>query len=140
VSFIRLFIYTANLVEIVGLVVVGRQVLRLAHQIHAELQPNHGSSARDVLDRLEAAADAAAEVASKAQIASDTLSTTMSIAAEIAVQNRAQLFNLEAKADAAASTATGVAVDLAAAHDRADQTTGEPGAAADAASQSPRTS
>ncbi len=136
-----------NVIEIVGLVALFRRVLRSTGLIHGELLPNHNTSTRDAVNRLEraiarieVAAEVAADVSADAQKATEMLTTTISIATEIAVQNRAQLSGLAGSVAKAAEAAGLVADDLAASHARADIVEGAPGAAADAASQSPRTS
>ena len=132
-------LFALNIVEVVGIAVIYRRLRSTLGYIHTELHPNHGSSARDVLDRIELAAEQARIAAASARVASDTLTAAVSLAAEIAVQNRAQLKHLTGRVADAANLASGVADHLAAAQDRADEVDGVPGAAADAASQSART-
>lgn len=119
--------------------------LDVLDQIAEQFRTNGGSSLRDVVNRLDAAATVNATAA-------EVLKVQVEASRLLAVQDREQMTRLlvlvdrlTVKVDAGAvqqermEVATGkVADDLEEAHGRADAVDGRPGEASDAASKSPR--
>lgn len=117
-------------------------VFEVLDQIVAQFRTDSGSSLRDVVNRLEVAADDSRE-------AGETLKVGVEAARILADRDRQQLDRLiilidrltirvdliSASGQRIEAANSAVADDLAAAHQRADNTIGDPGAAADAASQ-----
>lgn len=115
-AWLLVLIVAMNAGELVGTAVLVTSLRRLLVAVHTELKPNHGTSTRDAVDRLEAtvnrletASELAAVATATAQQTADMLTTTISIATEVAVQNRARLVELagnvaEAAADAVSQT------------------------------------
>lgn len=115
--------------------------------IAAEFRTNDGSSLKDAVDRIEAASEAARLVALDAKTAADELKIGVEARKLMAEQDRKDWREVLLKLDRVTvkvedNSATSdrmehaqgvVAHDLAAAHKRADENQGEPGAAADAA-------
>jgi hypothetical protein len=118
--------------------------------IAAQFKTDSGSSLRDVVNRLEAAAEDNRRAVQAASEAAEVLKIGVEASRLVSDQDRAMVRRLEilldrlgVKVDEGAATgmrieraAGHVAQDLAASHRRADETEGgEPGAAADAAAQ-----
>jgi hypothetical protein len=117
--------------------------LSVLNDIAAQFRTDSGSSLRDVVNRIDKAAEAN-------HAAAEVLKVGVEAAKQLAERDRAQMQRLEiyldrlgVKVDAGSATgmriekhASGVAEDLAAAHKRADEvSSGDAGSAADAAAQ-----
>lgn len=128
-------------------------VFEVVKQIVAQFRTDSGSSLRDVIDRLEAAAEAN-QRALGAMARTDAernllIASTQEAQRILAQEDRVQIARLLAaldkvdfKQDAAATLTAGVAVDLEASHQRAEAIQNTPGVtqageAADAAAQRP---
>lgn len=115
-------------------------------EIAAQFRTDSGSTLRDVVNRLEAAS-------TENKLSNDQLRATLEGARQLAESDRMRVDRLIALLDrvdvrttatavGVAESAAGAAViaeDLAAAHDRADAVTDNPGSASDAAWQRPET-
>jgi hypothetical protein len=116
---------------------------RVLGEIVSQFGTNSGSSLRDVVNRLETAAQASAAAAEVLKV--DVAASKQLAEMDRATVRRVEVFldHLSRKVEEGAATgmriekaASGVAEDLAAAHKRADEAgEGEAGAAADAAAQ-----
>lgn len=147
------------LVELTAVFRGNQSAFSVLENIASQFRTDSGSSLRDVVDRLELAADENRQAAEILKIGAEATR-------QLAVRDREQVERivlmvdrLTVKVDAVTSSAgrieaaarivasdlvkaqeavDGVAIDLAEAHVRADEVEGHPGEAADAASRSPR--
>lgn len=110
-------------------------------EIALQFKADSGTSLRDVINRLEFAAE-------ESRVVAKTMEANIETARRLAEQDRAQLAELIAKLNAAnagiksaATSAAGVADDLEAAHVRAEEhgATSLPGEASDSAMRRPET-
>ncbi len=101
-------------------------------EIVAQFRTNSGHSMRDVLNRLETAAEVSATASGRLVKTIGLLDVKVTLSAATGLRN-------EEHAEVAAGLAAGVAADLATAHEQADAVAAgaNPGEAADAASRSP---
>jgi len=144
----RLISNTERMIPLLNVLVVefadAPNLVAVLKNMANEFKADSGSTLRDVVNRLEDAAEV-----NKA--AGELLKVGVEAAKQLAEQDRQQLQRaiilldrLTIRVDAAAVTgqrmeaaASGVADNLAASHARAAASSGDPGAAADAASRSP---
>lgn len=112
------------------------ELLTVMREIAKQFRNNDGSSLRDVVDRIDKASTTAFDAAHVLEIQAE-------VERKLDERDRQQvrrievlLDRLERKVDRLEHAAEVVASDLADAHKRADDTQGDPGSAADAASKS----
>jgi len=111
---------------------------KILDEIQSQFRTNDGSSLRDQIDGLTAAARLNAAAAEKAAAIADSLRVEAAAQVKLGIRDREVMQELTLKLDRVIEAAKIVAHDLKDSHARADAVTGDPGAAADAAVQRDR--